>query len=325
MKVNYEQIKSGIIGFIVGDALGVPIEFVSRKFLARNKVTDMRGFGSHNVPKGSWSDDTSMTLATMQAIVQNNGIINYDSIMNNFLNWVKKAEFTPNGYVFDIGRTVSKALRRYRKSKDFRISGINNHYSNGNGSLMRFLPIIYYAYYNNIKDNELYLLVKRASSLTHKHEISILGCYIYTLFFMSLLDGKDKKDAYEDIKKNNYSLYFRLEILAHYDRILNYNINEINQDKIMSSGYIVDTLEAVLWCFLNCTDYSKTLIEAVNLGKDTDTIGALTGGLCGIYYGYNDIPAIWINNLARKDYLFDMCNDFWDVLNNLEKYEKNER
>lgn len=316
MKIKYEQIKSGIMGFIVGDALGVPVEFVGRNVLKENKVTDMIGHGSHNVPKGSWSDDTSMTLATMDAIIKNEGFIDFDKIMNNFLKWVENAEFTPHNYVFDIGRTVLSALRKYSKNRDFRNSGMKDYYSNGNGSLMRFLPIIYYAYYNNIKDSELYMLVKEASFLTHGHEISVLGCYIYTLFFINLLEGKSKREAYENIKKSDYNQYFNLDTLSYYNRILNDEIDDLTMEEIKSSGYIVDTLEAVLWCFLNNDNYFSTLIEAINLGNDTDTIGALTGGLCGIYYGYNEIPINWINSLSRKDYLLEICNNFFSVLLN---------
>ena len=186
---NFNKSGNGIIGFVVGDVLGVPVEFISREELRKNPVTDMKGFGTYNQPLGTWSDDTSMTLATMDSII-NKKIIDTDDMANRFIKWFREAEYTATGKVFDIGRTTLQALAKFELKLDRaeNCGGIDE-YSNGNGSLMRMLPIAYYIYYKNIQDEEtIYNIVKRVSSITHAHEISILGCYIYVKFTLELLN-----------------------------------------------------------------------------------------------------------------------------------------
>lgn len=142
---------NGILGLAIGDAMGVPIEFVKREKLLNNPVTEMKGFGSHNVPKGTWSDDTAMTLATIDSI-KNTGEIDYSDIANNFLKWFREAAFTANGEVFDIGRTTLHALAKYEENLSNPTScGEDSEFSNGNGSLMRILPIAYYCYWQGRK------------------------------------------------------------------------------------------------------------------------------------------------------------------------------
>ena len=227
-----KSIKNGIIGLVVGDALGVPVEFMTREELRKNPVVDLREYGVHNQPLGSWSDDTSMTLATMDSIIQKEKIDTTD-IGNKFLNWYRKSDYTPIGKIFDIGRTTIQALAKYElKLDEAKNCGEKTEDSNGNGSLMRMLPISYYIYYKGIKDyKEIYNLVKDVSSITHKHEVSILGCYIYVSFILGLLNGLEKEQAYKDIRKLNYS-YFSIDSLNKYDRILKNNITTLNLEDI---------------------------------------------------------------------------------------------
>lgn len=313
--INKEDvIKNGIIGFIVGDAMGVPLEFKKREIFKDNKIMDMLEYGSHNMPKGCWSDDSSMVIATMVSIIKNKGTINYIDIMNNFMLWAEKGMFTSNNRTFGIGRTTLNALKCYRYRNEFKEyknpinCGQGKINDNGNGSLMRILPIAYYSYYNNLKDNDIYNLVKDISSLTHSHQISILGCFIYVLFIIGLLKGKEKKNIYNGIRKYNYSKFFSKDIISYYSRLLDNDISKLKTDDINSSGYVVHSLEAVIWCFINNNSYEECIIEAINLGDDTDTIGALVGGLSGIYY--SDIPNKWLSAIKRKDYLIDLCYQY---------------
>lgn len=172
---------NGILGFTIGDAMGVPIEFVQRDKLIHTPLVDMVGGGSHGMPKGSWSDDTSMTLATIDAIIKTENI-DLQSIANNFVNWFRKGEFTPTGKVFDIGRTTLQSLAKIElNAANPEEAGGKGEFDNGNGSLMRMLPIAYFCYSKNYSDLEIINTVKLVSSITHAHEISILGCYIYML------------------------------------------------------------------------------------------------------------------------------------------------
>ncbi len=307
------KIYDGLMGFIVGDAMGVPTEFCMREKLFEKPVTEMIGFGSHPVPKGSWSDDTSMTLALVDSI-NNKKCIDYDDIMNNFTLWVTEAKYTPSKYVFDIGKTCLRAIRNYKDNKDAINCGLTDIDSNGNGSLMRILPLVYYIYYNKIdSEDEIIKLVNNISSLTHGHEISKLGCYIYTKYVLYILNGLDANKAYELIKELDYSSYSNDSINV-YKRILNDDISKYDINDISSSGYIVDTLEATLWLVLNTNSYKKAIIGAINLGNDTDTIAAITGSIAGLIYGFNSIPELWLEDLQRKDYIYELLNEFESIL-----------
>lgn len=303
-----KKVKDGIIGHAIGDAMGVPIEFNSREKLLKNPVTKMIGYGSYNVPEGSWSDDTSMTIATMDSIIKKKEI-DYNDIMMNFSEWLKNAKYTPHDDVFDVGKTCMQAIMNFTDGTDAIKCGLEDIMSNGNGSLMRMLPIAYYCYYKKLKEEEIYNIVKASSSLTHAHEISILACYIYVNYVIRLLEGKDKFASYNLIKLVDFS-YFSSESLEVYQRILKADIKKLTIDEVKSSGYVVDTLEASMWVLLNAKDYKEAIIGAINLGEDTDTIGAITGSMAGIVYGYEEIPEQWLNKLVKKDYLEELCEEF---------------
>ncbi|MGP1495123.1 MAG: ADP-ribosylglycohydrolase family protein [Streptobacillus sp.] len=304
-------VKDSLYGFIVGDTMGVPVEFEDREKLINKSVTSMLGYGSHDVEAGVYSDDTSMTLATMDSIIKQNGIINYNDIADKFCNWVNNNEYTATNKIFDIGMTTKYALIKYFNNKiDATMCGGTNINENGNGSLMRMLPIALYCFYKNIKDdNEIFTLVKNSSSITHAHDISILGCYIYVRYVISLLETKNKISSYNFIKKLDYSMFIE-EVKLEYSRILFGDISTLNINDINSSGYVVDTLEAVFWIVLNCSSYNESIIGAINLGGDTDTIGAITGSIAGILYGYDNISKRWISKLRNKDYIDEIIIKF---------------
>ena len=302
-----------VIGHAIGDAMGVPTEFCIREKLLQHPVTDMIGYGQHPVPKGTWSDDTQMSIATIDAIINDNGEINLEHIMMNFYYWLKENKFTPHGEIFDAGRTCIKAVINFSKNQDITTCGLKDVNSNGNGSLMRMYPIALYAFYKGLLEQEIVDLVNKASALTHAHEISKLGCYIYVRYMLYLLSGSSKDEAYKKIRMIDYSMYEESSIKA-YSRILDNNISNLNIDDIKSSGYIVDTLEASLWILLKSKDYKEAIIASTNIGNDTDTIGAITGSMAGIIYGYDSIPDNWKEQLVKKEYLTDLANKFEEAI-----------
>lgn len=310
-----ERIKGALLGFFVADALGVPVEFTKREQLSKNKVTKMLEYGTHKQPIGTWSDDSSMVLATMDSLTKNKGI-NYDDIMNNFLNWYTSGDYTPNGVVFDIGNATASALSKYKNDKTNYICGSKNIYSNGNGSLMRILPISLYLHYT---DNSIYDVINNISSMTHAHIYSVLSCIIYTTLIDEYLKEFDIKKAYYNMQliikdlleeDNNKTLGDLDDSKQVFNRLIYNDISILKEDDIKSTGYVIDSLEASIWCVLNTNNYKEATLKAVNLGDDTDTIGALTGALAGLIYGYNSIPQEWINVLQRKDYLLHLTNEF---------------
>lgn len=146
MDQNFKTIvKAVMLGHAVGDALGVPVEFASREELEENPVTEMEGNGTFPVPAGSWSDDTSMALCTLESLTK--GLIDYDEIMVNFGRWYYKDEFTPTGEMFDAGGTCCGAIDNYFiHKKPINLCGLRDDSANGNGSLMRIHPMALYLY-----------------------------------------------------------------------------------------------------------------------------------------------------------------------------------
>ena len=300
-----------LIGFAIGDAFGVPVEFNEREYVKSLNLSNMIT-GTYNVPKGSWSDDTSMVIATMDSIINNNAI-NYKDIMDNFIKLVDNGEFTSLGYAFDVGNTITKSLNKYKESNDEMSSGSGELMDNGNGSLMRILPISIYCILNNLSNEEIINIITKSSSITHSHEISILGCLIYTLYLKEIINSKNKLKAFEYIINFDYS-HFSNDTLKVYDRLLNENFLDIKEDDIKSTGYIVDTLESVIYSINSSTSYKESVITAVNLGNDTDTIGALTGSIAGILYGISNIPEDFLNDLVKIDYLIDYACKYYDII-----------
>jgi ADP-ribosylglycohydrolase len=174
---------------------------------------------------------------------------------------------------------------------------------------MRILPIAYYAVEKRLKEFEVLDLVSKVSSITHAHEISIMGCYIYTRFVMFLLNGKDKLSAYNMVRCVDYTM-FSEETQKQYERLIKDDISRFDLDDIKSTGYVVDSLEACIWLLLKSENYKEAVIGAINLGGDTDTIAALTGALAGIVFGYESIPEAWLEKIARREYLMDIFEEF---------------
>lgn len=191
-------------------------------------------------------------------------------------------------------------------------------YENGNGSLMRILPLAYY-FVKQPDDTIGFRMetVHNVSALTHRHPVSLIGCGIYINIAMKLLtcgsslytcieQGISEAFGYYEARMyDDLHSYIRLKRLSDFA--------ELSEEDIKSSGYIVDTLEAAVWCLLNSDSYRKCVQKAVNLGDDTDTVGAVAGGLAGIYYGYEEIPCEWLNVLAKRKYIEEVCERLQDM------------
>lgn len=275
-------LKDAIYGFAVADALGVPFEFKRRGTF---QCVDMIGYGTWNQEAGTWSDDTSMLLATCDSLKDHNGNIHVYDMMEKFYQWYSRADYTAHHERFDIGNTTALALEQYRLGKSPVKCGQSGIYSNGNGSLMRILPL---AFIDCDED-----VIRDVSSLTHAHFISKEACVIYVKMAKQLLQGES---IHYILSSSSWKEPFeRLGILK-----------QLSESNIKSSGYVVDTLEAALWCVSTTDNYKECVLKAVSLGEDTDTVAAVAGGLAGIVYGFEQIPFEWIDKLANKE-LIDAC------------------
>ena len=311
------KLYSSIIGFIIGDALGVPVEFKSRAELKENPVIDMREYGTYNQPKGSWSDDSTMTLCLMENLI--NGL-DYNDICSKFLKWIDNGYMTPHGELFDIGISTSNAISNYKNGVPPLKCGGTSEYDNGNGSLMRVLPLAFYTMGMTL--TKKFEIIENISSLTHRHIRSKIACAIYVQFVCELLKGYDKEKALKQTIIHIEDHYGSEPELNFYHKILDGNISTCCEDEIKSSGYVVDTLEAVMWCFFTTDNYKDCILRAVNLGEDTDTITAIVGGIAGLYYGDEGIPKEWINSIVKLDLIMDICGKFQDIYKPFDELQK---
>lgn len=298
------KIKSVILGHAVADALGVPVEFASREEIDKSPVTDMEGFGTYPYPAGAWSDDTSMSLCALDSLAK--GEVDFDEIMQNFYKWANDGEYTSVGECFDIGRTCLKAIMNYKVRHTPAIeSGEKGEHANGNGSLMRILPFVLFAEYSGYDGDKLDLIHK-ASAMTHAHERSKIGCGIYAIIMQKLLETPSIDSVYTGLAEAEKTYNGNAEFY-HYKRIFEPNFRKTDREEISGSGYIVDTLEAALWCLFTTDSYKECVLKAVNLGRDTDTVAAVAGGMAGALYGYDAIPKEWLNKLMKREGIEKMC------------------
>ena len=292
--------KGLLFGIAIGDALGVPVEFMSRKHLQANPVTCMRAYGTHHQPAGTWSDDTAMSMLLVEQLIEGYDV---QKLANRFCHWYQYNLWTPHGEIFDMGVATRNAMDKLAKGVPASESGECDDYSNGNGSLMRILPLAIYL--QNKPIDIRFKIVKEVSSITHSHIRSIIGCFFAVEFVINLLKEKDKCDAYAEtqniVRDYLHLINIKTSEIELYNRILFDDISRIPQEDIYSSGYILHTLEASLWAFLTTDNFRDAVLKAVNLGDDADTIGSVTGGLAGLFYGFEQIPEEWVNTLVKKE------------------------
>jgi ADP-ribosyl-[dinitrogen reductase] hydrolase len=307
-------IKDALFGVAIGDALGVPVEFLTRETLNRFPVINMREFGSHHQPAGTWSDDSSLTFCLAEMLCKK---FNLADLANRFINWREYAYWTAHNQVFDVGIATSAAIQNLIGGTVPTLAGGNNEGSNGNGSLMRILPLIFFIKDKTIQERFRY--ISDVSSLTHRHIRSVVACFIYCEYALLLLQGIEKMKAFRMMQQSVNQFLKEEPICSEYEinkfhRLLENPINDYKiipiyqyeENEIYSSGYVLHTLEAAFWCILNTDNFKDAVLKAVNLGSDTDTTGAVTGGLAGILYGWETIPEDWIEVLAKKEDIADL-------------------
>ncbi len=312
------KIEAMFLGLAIGDALGVPVEFKSRDYLQNSPVTEMLAYGSHHQPKGTWSDDSSLTFCLADSLCSG---YNTKDIANKFAQWYTNALWTAHGEVFDIGIATNSAINSFIKGTPATLAGETGEFDNGNGSLMRISPIAFYVKKMSIEKR--FDIVKEVSSITHGHIRSVISCFIYVEFLLELLKGIDKKEAYKNMQQtvNNFlntnAICSQAEI-DKFHRVLGNQVNDyeieslvtLEEKEISGSGYVLNTLEASIWCFLTTNNYKDSVLKAVNLGEDTDTTGCVAGALSGLYYGIDEIPKEWVTQLVKKEEIIRLSNQF---------------
>ena len=261
-------LRAAIYGEAVGDALGVPFEFKSRDAF---RCTGMTGHGTHRQPAGTWSDDTAMMLATLDSLAEHEGRVDTRDMLGRFRDWFGTGQYTPDGVVFDIGGTTESALHTGH--------GMTGEMDNGNGSLMRILPLAFV----DCTDDD----IRAVSAITHAHRTSMEACVRFVSAARMLITGRFDVSALSGLADAR-------------------DLREVPREHIRSGGYVLDTLHAAMWCLVTTNSYEECVLEAVNLGADTDTTAAVAGGLAGIRYGFDANP--WTHELRGKDLIDALLN-----------------
>ncbi len=292
--------KNLLLGVAIGDAIGVPIEFMSRPHLDANPMTDITGWGTHEQPPGTFSDDTSLTLCLAESMAEG---LDIEQLGKKMCDWYRKGYWSADGDVFDIGIGTRIALQKILNGSPAVLAGGNTDMDNGNGSLMRIAPLaLDKAYQDRVL---LWNTIQAVSSITHRHVRSHLACFIWVVFLQELMECMDKQEAYEKMKHivNAFFDHHTIESRERelFSRVLENDIQQVDRSMINSGGYVLETLEASFWCFLNTDSYKEAILTGVNLGRDTDTTAAVVGAAAGTYYGHEQIPSHWLDALTRRN------------------------
>jgi len=259
------------IGLAVGDALGAPLEFTDARE-PKDYITKYHTGGWHDVDKGEWTDDTAMALAMAQAFIDSEGEFNPADIMHNWSRWYNAGEFIPRGKCFDIGGTTQSAIDKYNKNNTL-YNGVSLDTESGNGALMRLAPVVMVS---ATPERAMELAVAQ-TIMTHGSPTAIEYSRV---FAHELWHG----DALQRYRK------YRLPL-------------DIDREKVMSGGYVVETYQCAMWAFMTTNNFADCIIKAVNRGHDSDTCGAVAGMIAGAHYGYKGIPKRFTEELAWHDEL----------------------
>ncbi len=299
-----EQLVGCLVGLVVGDALGVPAEFKPRRQLDQAPVTRMTGFGTHGQPPGTWSDDSSLALATAESLLD--GYAPHD-MMRRFHAWRTTGYMTAHGEVFDIGNATRVAIDRYGQGLPQEAWGGREERDNGNGSLMRIAPLS--CAVHQLDTATIVARSVEVSALTHAHPRSTMCCAYFSLLMRGLLAGEGLDEAML-AAAGELRGFLRPEEAQLLGRVLDGTVLAAPREQIAGSGYVLHCLEASLWAAERGRGYRESVLLAVNLGDDTDTTAAVTGAICGAMYGLRGIPEEWLATLVRGDMVRELAEQF---------------
>ena len=294
MAVTEERYKGCLLGLACGDAVGTTVEFKPRGTFP--PVTDMVGGGPFGLAPGEWTDDTSMALCLAVSLLESGGF-DPDDQMSRYVRWWTEGYLSSTGTCFDIGNTVAGALHRYRRNGE-PTSGSTDPYTAGNGSIMRLAPVaMFYA-----EDLERAARYAAASSrTTHGTREAVDACRLFAVMTALALRGEEKETILLEARSRERGLNRRLA--PSIEAIAQGRYREKARGEIRGSGYVVESLEAALWCFWHTDGYRDAVLRATNLGDDADTTAAVCGQIAGAYYGLAGIPGPWLEKVAMQTFI----------------------
>ena len=295
-----EKVRGSLLGLAAGDALGTTVEFKPRGSFA--PVETIVGGGPFGLQAGEWTDDTSMALCLAESLVEMGGFDPADQ-MERYRRWWRDGHLSSNGRCFDIGVTVSGALRRFEQTGE-PFCGSTDPHTAGNGSIMRLAPVPVFYY----RDPALAVDMSAASSrTTHGAAEAVDGCRYLAALIVGALDGASKEELLSDHYEPAAGLWARGPLAPNIAEVASGSFKRREPPEIEGSGYVVRSLEAALWAFAKSDSFREGALLAVNLGDDADTTGAVYGQLAGAYYGEGGIPEEWRALVAKRELILSMC------------------
>jgi len=277
--MNRDRYRGCLLGLAIGDAIGTAVEFMPRDSF--QPLTDMIGGGYFRLEVGQWTDDTSMALCLAESLLRREGFDAGDQ-MRRYVNWYRYGYMSSTGECFDIGTTTQQALIDFLQTEN-PFSGSCEPSSAGNGSLMRLAPVA--LYYAKQPHNALGF-ARESSRTTHGALECLDACALFAHYLLLALAGKTKDEILDSVSDLGILSPKIIEIA---DGV--YKNKKI--DEIKGSGYVVESLEAALWCFFQTDSFEAAILQAANLGNDADTTAAICGQLAGAFYGEDQIPEHW--------------------------------
>ena len=280
-----DKIKGALIGLACGDAVGTTLEFQARG--AFEPIADMVGGGPFELEAGQWTDDTSMALCLAHSLLEQKTFDPSDQI-DRYCQWYQQGYMSSNGKCFDIGITVSMALRKYMQTND-PFSGSTDEYSSGNGSIMRLspIPIFYHRDYDScIK------YAGESARTTHGSAECVDASKLFSSLIFNAFSAQSKSAIFE---KSAY-----LPCCEKVLTIANRDFLRLEYSELTGSGYVIESLVSALWCFMKGDSFAECILLSANLGNDADTTAAICGQIAGAYYGLPGIPEHWKNKITMR-------------------------
>lgn len=283
----HDRICGSLLGLALGDCVGAAVEFMPRGSFA--PVTGLTGGGTWGLQAGQYTDDTSMALCLAESLLECDGFVPLDQ-MKRYVRWWRVGHWSSTGYCFDIGNTTSAALARFERTGD-PMAGSTDSNRAGNGSLMRLAPVVlFYA----AQPETAVRMAGESSRTTHGAPAAVQGCRLFAALLLRALAGLPKAQVLAPVED---------------PALTEPGVRAIAEGRYLTkpaeavrgSGYVVESLEAALWCFSHTESYREAVLAAANLGDDADTTAAITGQIAGAYYGLPGLPSAWLDALARCD------------------------
>lgn len=298
MDSHHSHFRGCLLGLAVGDAVGTTVEFKPRGSFPT--VTDMVGGGPFGLQPGQWTDDTSMALCLVTSLITKKGFDPTDQ-MDRYWDWYQNGYLSSTGKCFDIGNTVSYALDRYHRTGN-PFSGSTSPNMAGNGSLMRLAPIPVF-YFPDLQ--KILHFAAESSRTTHGATECPEACQLFSELLFNAFSGVDKEAVL--LKTTFEPSMPKIKDIAH-GKYRNKRVDEIR-----GSGYVVESLEAALWCFYHAASFEEAILQAANLGEDADTTAAICGQIAGAFCGETGIPEKWLAKLHMRSEITNLADQLLET------------